>query len=104
RPDGSSTTTAYIVSGSTIVATTTDNIRKSDGSSDGTQVKRNEFNILGQLVKTTDGYGTSTDPSITYTYDANGNVLTSAVNGGTAGTATTTFEYDAAGNRRSITS
>ncbi len=102
RPDGGSTGMAYTVSGSTVIVTITDNIKKSDGTtSDGTQVKRDEYNILGQLIKTTDGYGTSLNPSITYTHDANGNVLTAAVSDGTT-TNTTTFEYDAAGNNTEI--
>ncbi len=102
RPDGSSIGTAYAISGSQVIVTTTDNVKNANGTSAGTQVKRNEFNILGQLTKTTDGYGTSTNPSTTYTYDANGNVLTAVVSGGTAGTTTTTFEYDAAGNQTKI--
>lgn len=103
RPDGGSTGTTYTVSGSTVIVTVTDNLKKSDGTtSDGTQVKRNEYNILGQLTKTTDGYGTSIDPFTTYTYDANGNALTAVVNGGTAGTTSSTFEYDEAGNRTKV--
>ncbi|MDJ0701447.1 MAG: RHS repeat-associated core domain-containing protein, partial [Woeseiaceae bacterium] len=101
RPDGSSTVTDYSVSGSQVIETVTDNIKKPDGSSDGTQVKRNEYNILGELKKTTDGYGTSVNPSTTYTYDANGNRLTAAVSDGVT-TNTTTFEYDAAGNQKKI--
>ncbi len=102
RPDGSNTATTYAVSGSQVIVTITDNVKKANGTSAGTQVKRNEYNILGQLTKTTDGYGTSTNPSTTYTYDANGNVLTAVVNGGSAGTTTTTMEYDAAGNQKKI--
>jgi|GEM_PF-3123679 len=100
RPDGSSTSTVYSVTGNTLVETVTENVKYASGSSAGSQVKRNEYNVLGQLTKTTDGYGTSINPSITYTYDAHGNPLTAAVNGGAAGTVTTTFEYDLTGNQR----
>lgn len=103
RPDGSSTGTVFSVSGSTLIVAVTDNVKNADGASAGSQVKRNEYNVLGQLTKTTDGYGTSTNPSITYTYDAIGNALTAVVNGGSAGTTTTTMEYDEAGNQKEIT-
>ena len=102
RPDGSSTGTVYGVSGSNIVVTTTDIVKKANGASAGSQVKQDEYNILGQLVKTTDGFGTSTNPSITYTHDALGNALTVVVNGGSAGSTTTTMEYDEAGNQTEI--
>ncbi len=99
RPDGSSTGVAYSVSGSTVIVTVTDNIKNANGTSGGSQVKRNEFNILEQLVKTTDGYGTSSAVSVTYVYDANGNLTTATVNGGSAGTTVSTFENDSAGNQ-----
>lgn len=103
RPDGGSTATTYSVSGSTVIVTVTDSVKKSDGTtSDGTQVKRSEFNILGQMTKSIDGYGSAIDPFTTYTYDANGNMLTAVVNGGSAGTTTVTFEYDDAGNQKKI--
>ncbi len=102
RPDGSSTGTVYSVSSGKAVATITENVKKANGTSDGTQVKRNEYSILGELTKTTDGYGTSVNPNTAYTYDANGNMLTAVVNGGAAGSTTTTFEYDAAGNQEKI--
>jgi RHS repeat-associated protein len=103
RPDGSSTGTTYTVSGDRVVVTITDSVLQADGTSDGAQVKRNVYNILGQLKETTDGHGTSIDPVTTYTYDANGNVLTATVNGGVDGITTTTFTYDAAGNQKTIT-
>jgi RHS repeat-associated protein len=102
RPDGSSTTRVYSVSDSKVVERVFDTVKNANGTSAGNQWKRNEYNILGELTKTTDGYGTSTNPSITYTYDANSNVRTAVVNGGAAGTTTTTFEYDAAGNQKKI--
>jgi RHS repeat-associated protein len=102
RPDGSSTGTVYSVSGNTAIVTITDNVKKSDGSSSGTQVKRNEYNILGQLIRTYDGYGTSIQPKTVYTYDANGNVLTAAVYGYSDGNTSTTMEYDSAGNQKKI--
>lgn len=102
RPDGSSTGTVYSVDGNTVVVTVTDNVLKADGSSAGAQKKRNEYNILGQLTKTTDGFNTNTDPSITYTYDALGNALTVVVDGGVDGSTTTTMEYDEAGNQKEI--
>ncbi len=102
RPDGGSTITVYSASGNEVIETITENVKYADGSSAGTQVKRNEYNILGQLAKTTDGYGSSTDPSTSYTYDANGNIRTVVVDGGGDGTATTTMKYDAAGNQTEI--
>lgn len=102
RPDGSNTATRYSASGNNVIATVTEAVKKADGTSGGNQVKRNEFNILGQLVKTTDAYGSSDAVSTAYTYDANGNLLTATVNGGVDGTTTTTYEYDAAGNRTKV--
>ena len=103
RPDGSSTATAFAATGNTVIVTVTDNVKKADGTSDGTQVKRSEFNVLAQLEKTTDGYGSSSAVETTYSYDALGNMTIAEVAGGAAGTAMTTFAHDPAGNRTSIT-
>lgn len=102
RPDGSNTGTAYSVNGNTIVVTVTDNVKNANGTSAGVQVKRNEYNILGQLTKTIDGYGSTISASTTYSYDANGNALGVAIDGGSAGSTTTTFEYDAAGKQTKV--
>ncbi len=102
RPDGSTTTTSYSASADRVIETVTEVVRRADGTTDSTQVKRNQFNILGQLVETTDGYGSSDAVTTAYTYDANGNLETATVDGGISGTTTTTYEYDAAGNRKKI--
>lgn len=102
RPDGSTTSTVFSASADRVIATITEVIKKADGSTDSTQVKRNEFNILRQLVKTTDAYGSSGATSTTYAYDANGNLEMAIVDGGAAGTTTSIFEHDAAGNRKKI--
>lgn len=98
RPDGSSTSSSYTVSGNNVIVTVTDNIKTSTGGSAGTQVKRSEFNILGQLVSTTDAYGTGDAATVTYVYDANGNATTVTA----PGSAISTMEYDAAGNRTKL--
>ena len=104
RADGGTTTIAYTTSNNLAIVTASDQVKDWRGVLVDTQAKRDEYNILGQLVKTTDGYGSSIDPSIAYTYDANGNVLTVKVDGGSTGITTTTFEYDRAGNQKKMVS
>ena len=99
RPDNSVTNIEYAASSGTVIVTITDTVKSS--ADDITQVKENEYNILGQLTKTTDGYGTSIDPSTTYTYDANGNLIKAEVSDG-SDTIATEYEYDAAGNQKKI--
>ena len=95
RPDGSSTATSYSVSSGNVIVTVTDNVKTAGGGSAGSQVKRSEYNVLGQLVSTTDAYGTSDAATVTYAYDANGNMTRATA----PGSAVSTMEYDVAGNR-----
>ena len=99
RADGSSTATSYTVSGNDVIVTVTDHIDNADGSSAGNQVKRSTYNILGQLISTTDAHGTSDAATVSYEYDANGNPTQVTAPGG----AITTMVYDAAGNRTQLT-
>lgn len=103
RPDGSSIDVEYSASGNNLVVDIEETVKSS--GVDETQKKRNEYNILGQLIKTIDGYGSAVAPFTEYDYDANGNIEEVRVfkTGAGSASATTTFTHDAAGNQKTIT-
>jgi RHS repeat-associated protein len=78
--------------------TTTEFIKKPDGSDAPAQQKVSHFNSAGQLIKTRDALGVTTS----FEYDALGKTSKTTVNGGVDGTTVSTASYDNAGNRTSI--
>ena len=124
RPDGGDTTIVYAVNPDRaepdrdhqVRVTVTEKVYK--GSTlDATHIKRSLYNVLGELVETTDGAGSAASAKdhvvTTYTYDGSGLLKTATVTGdttantdGTTSTVTnaTTFEYDVAGARDSVAS
>ncbi len=102
RPDGSATAVDYAVDSvnNTVTVTVTEALRNAQGQSAGTRVKESHYNILGELVRTTDAVGTAQAIVTVWTYDGSGLPLTTVVDGGES----TTYAYDQAGNRTHLTS
>ena len=100
--DGGSTATSFSKIGNHLLVTTTETVKDSTGATVRTPVKRSEFNILGQLVKTTDAYATSLETETTFSYDSIGNATTVQVNGGSGLLTSRTMKYDAAGNQTEV--
>ncbi len=124
RPDGGDTTIVYAANPDRtepdrdhqFQVTVTEKVYK--GSTlDATHIKRSLYNVLGELIETTDGAGSAASAKdhvvTTYAYDGSGLLKTATVTGDTTAntdgttstvTNTTTFEYDLAGARDSVAS
>ena len=122
RSDGGDTTIVYAVNPDRaepdrdhqVRVTVTEKVYK--GSTlDATHIKRSLYNVLGELIETTDGAASAASAKdhvvTTYAYDGSGLLKTATVTGdtttsmdGTTSTVTnaTTFEYDVAGARDSV--
>ncbi|MDE0223711.1 MAG: Ig-like domain-containing protein [Gammaproteobacteria bacterium] len=122
RPDGGDTAIVYDVNPDRtepdrdhqVRVTVTEKVYK--GSTlDATHIKRSLYNVLGELIETTDGAGSAASAKdrvvTTYAYDGSGLLKSATVTGdttanmdGTTSTVTnaTTFEYDVAGARDSV--
>ena len=122
RPDGGDTAVVYAVNPDRtepdrdhqVRVAVTEKVYK-DSTLAATHIKRSLYNVLGELIETTDGAGSAASAQdrvvTTYTYDGSGLLTTATVTGdtttnmdGTTSTVTniTTFDYDAAGARDSV--
>ncbi len=124
RPDGGDTAIVYAVNPDQtepdrdhqVRVTVTEKVYESTELA-STHIKRSLYNVLGELIETTDGAGSAASAKdhvvTTYGYDGSGLLKTATVTGDTTAntdgttstvTNTTTFEYDLAGARDSVAS
>jgi RHS repeat-associated protein len=97
RPDGGEISTVYSYDGSgNSVVTTTETIATPDGTTK-TQVSESTFNAIGQLIQKTNAVGTANQVSVSYDYDAHGNMDWVKVNDSALELTTSTF--DLVGNK-----
>jgi len=102
-PDGSHTAVTFSPQGDGDVRVTTTEVNDAAGTYIEDQQKWSEYNVLGELVATTDDSAPGGKNVLTeYTYYATELPKTVTVNPG-ANEIETTFDYDNAGNRTSIT-
>ena len=122
RPDDGDTAIVYAVNPDQsepdrdhqVRVTVTEEVYK-DSMLAATHIKRSLYNVLGELIETTDGAGSAASAKdhvvTTYTYDGSGLLKTATVTGdtttdpsGTTSTVTnaTTFNYDVAGARDNV--
>lgn len=99
RPDGGSVATGYARQGNGVLATRTETVVEA-GKANTTQVRTRLYNVLGELVRTTDAAGTTAAVVTAYTRDVSGLLDTVTVDGARR----TDFDHDAAGNRTAVTS
>ena len=104
RPDGGSTMLTYAAASHQVKVTISETVIKADGmTSLPSQETINLYNVMGELVKTTEAAGNtdtvSTEAvSTEYTYDSQGLPLTVTVNDSYVNT----FTYDSAGYRDTV--
>lgn len=91
NPDGSSQTVSYSQSSGELVTTNENNVVSENGNS--TQTNKTYENNLGQTRRVVDAHNTPVD----YTYDAQGNLNTTTVDGSSATRVSIT--HDIAGNK-----
>ena len=65
-------------------------------------MKHSLYDPAGQLIETTDAYGTALSVTTSYLYDGFGNLYSTTIDGGADGSTTTTYEYDEAGNQKTF--
>ena len=100
QPDGGAVSYSYTVTGTELKVTATEAVKWIDeqGIEQQESIENHQyFNVLGQLVRTTDDALTDTN----FTYDPLGNLTSSKV-GYDAATQATMMVYDAIGQRKSI--
>lgn len=102
--DGGLVAIDYSVSGKRSVTKTTETIVSSIGAPDATSIARHEYNSLGELVKTVEGYSSPESTTTLFTYDAQGNLKTVEAASGQPYSSLTAFSYDESGNIISVDS
>ena len=99
RPDGGSTMLTYAAASNQVKVTISETVKKADGTTAlETQDTINLYNVMGELVKTTEAVGNTDAVSTEYTYDSQGLPRTVTVNGSYVNT----FTYDSAGYRETV--
>ncbi len=99
RPDGGSTMLTYAAESNQVKVTSSEAVTKADGMTAlATQKTTDRYNVMGELVKTTEAAGNTDAVSTVYTYDSQGLPRTVTVNGSYVNT----FTYDAAGYRDTV--
>ena len=102
RPDGGSTAIVYgaVAAAHRVKATATQTVKEADGTVADTRASERLYNLLGELVKATDGSDQTSANKVTTTYGYDTSGLLETV---TADGVEMSFKYDAAGNRESVT-
>ena len=99
RPDGGSTMLTYAAESNQVKVTISETVTKADGTTAlATQDTINLYNVMGELVKTTEAAGNTDAVSTEYTYDSQGLPRTVTVNSSYINT----FTYDSAGYRDTV--
>ncbi len=99
RPDGGSTMLTYAAASNQVKVTSSEAVTKADVTTPfETQKTTDLYNVMGELVKTTEAAGNTDAVSTEYTYDSQGLPRTVTVNGSYVNT----FTYDAAGYRDTV--
>ena len=99
RPDGGSTMLTYTADSHQVKVTISETVTKADGTTSlATQETINLYNVMGELVKTTEAAGNTDAVSTVYTYDSQGLPRTVTVDGSYVNT----FTYDSAGYRDTV--
>ena len=89
----------YTADSHQVKVTISEAVTKADGTTSlATQKTINLYNVMGELVKTTEAAGNTDEVSTVYTYDSQGLPLTVTVNGSYVNT----FTYDSAGYRDTV--
>ena len=99
RPDGGSVAIQYARLGNTVRATRIETVAET-GQANTTQTKTSVYNVLGELVETTDAAGTANAVTTVYARDISGLLDAVTVDGARR----TGFDHDAAGHRTSVSS
>ena len=112
RPDGGITTLTYAAESNQVKVTISETVKtliKGFGmamstTQETTQETINLYNVMGELVKTTEAAGNTDEVSTAYTYDSQGLPRTVTVNDNSTmdGSYTNTFVYDSAGYRDTV--
>ena len=99
RPDGGSVAIQYARLGNGVRVTRTETVAET-GKANATRTKTSEYNVLGELVRTTDAAGTTAAATTVYAHDVSGLLDTVTVDGARR----TDFDHDAAGRRTAVSS
>ncbi len=103
RPDGSHTTIAYAAqSGVGVRVTVTEEVNNAAGALIENQVEVNDYNLMGELVSSTDASGSNDFVTTNYDYYASGLPKTVSVDPA-GGNLQTSYVFDDAGNRTTVT-
>ena len=99
RPDGGSTMLTFAAASNQVKVTISEAVTKADGTTSlATHKTINLYNVMGELVKTTEAAGNTDAVSTEYTYDSQGLPRTVTVNSSYVNT----FTYDSAGYRDTV--
>lgn len=104
RPNGSIFDVNYTANGSVKRAykTVTETVKDMAGNTTATKVTKQEFNLLGHMVKTTQALGSPDEVVTIYDYTAHDKLDTVTVYDDGTPKTVTSYEYDAAGNMTKV--